>query len=267
MSKTEETQVCNPVECAGALFQVLYLLQLIARPGMNTSIAATNTLRPNLPAKGSLVPLPRVLSGRGVPPQRPVPPIPVLPHGWVGTPLQFGGNWYASAAEAAIHALQIVLAVLPDSAKAADDPAWRDFPWERVLKSEPCLIVFRAGSLDDLTDQAEELLAAVKGEYLSYAKERAAGAGDGNASRKPKAKRHYTQKPLTKPQFAAMDAYVRCGQNVGAVAAELGISRSAAYNRLQAALKKTGQKPLSTRAAKSVRAHAMPTDKRGQISI
>jgi DNA-binding NarL/FixJ family response regulator len=85
--------------------------------------------------------------------------------------------------------------------------------------------------------------------------------------RKPRARRRVTSKPLTKAQADAMAAYMRCGRNVGAVAAELKISRGAANDRINAALQKTGQKPPLKRAAKSVRAAALPTDNRGQYTV
>ncbi len=72
-----------------------------------------------------------------------------------------------------------------------------------------------------------------------------------------RAKRRLTRKPLTKPQTDALEVYIRCNRNVGATAVELGISRPATYDRINAALKKTGGKPLASRAGKSVRAHAM----------
>ncbi|MGC8541352.1 MAG: hypothetical protein ACP5QA_12080 [Phycisphaerae bacterium] len=85
--------------------------------------------------------------------------------------------------------------------------------------------------------------------------------------RKPRARRRCTPRPLTRPQTDAMASYMRCNRNVGAAAAELGISRAAAYDRISAALKKTGEKPLAKRAAKSVRAQALPTDSRGQCAV
>ncbi len=89
----------------------------------------------------------------------------------------------------------------------------------------------------------------------------------GPVGRKPRAKRRVTSKPLTKAQTEAMAAYMGCGQNVGAVAAELKISRGAAYDRINAALQKTGQKPLPKRAARSVRAIALRADNRGQYTV
>ena len=177
-------QVCDPAECAAALFRLLFLLRIV-KPSENLAIAAPNTLRPNLLRLRSLVPPPRVRAGPGMPynPAQDAP-IPVPPEGWVGTRFQFGGRWYASAAEAAIGGLQALLAILPDPARAANDPEWRDYPWDRLLTSEP-FPMFDGGGLTELVSQADELCAAVGNEYDATRRE--------SAVREPKG----ADKPIT----------------------------------------------------------------------
>ena len=91
------------------------------------------------------------------------------------------------------------------------------------------------------------------------------GSGKKRAgTRKTKAKRFKTTRPLTNAQSQAFAEYCRF-KNVAIVAKELGISRSAAHDRIKAALEKTGQAP--DRATRSVRAKALPTDSRGQATV
>lgn len=163
----ENAMVCDPVACAEALRKILYLLRLAARPGSDIAAAAINMLHGNLPRRGTLVPEMRVRNRPG-----PVPPIPIQPDGWVGTPIRFGGNRAPSAAFAAIWGLQQIVLVLPDAALPKDDAAWQDYPWVRILRTDPFL-AFDRGSLADLYEQAEDLLVAVQSE----ATQRAVAAG------------------------------------------------------------------------------------------
>ncbi len=149
----ENAMVCDPVACAEKLNQLLYLLRLVTQPGMDIPAAAMNMLRPNMPQRGELVPMPRVLNA---PNSR--LPIPVLPDSWVGQRFYFCGCWYGSAAVAAVYGLQLLLVVLPDT---KNDSAWGSFPWERL--QEILFIHFKV-SLNDLRIQLEELCAAVQNE-------------------------------------------------------------------------------------------------------
>ena len=98
--------------------------------------------------------------------------------------------------------------------------------------------------------------------YLAAAIEQAMVEAPGK--RKSKAKHFRTTRPLTTAQSQALTIYFRCN-SVAIVAEVLGISRSAAYDRVKAAMEKTGQNP--ERATRSVRAKALPTDSRGQPTI
>lgn len=159
----ENAMVCDPVACAEALRKIFYLLRLAARPGSDIAAAAINMLHGNLPRRGTLVPEMRVRNRPG-----PVPPIPIQPDGWVGTPIRFGGNRAPSAAFAAIWGLQKIVLVLPDAALPKDDAAWQDYPWVRILRTDPFL-AFDRGSLADLYEQAEDLLVAVQSEATQRA--------------------------------------------------------------------------------------------------
>ena len=153
----ENAMVCDPVACAEMLCKLFYLLKLAALTGVDTAVAAPKLIHGTLRQSVELTPPPRDLNST-----KPAPKNPVLPDSWVGSAFCFGGCWYANAGEAAIHNLQLLVFVLPDT---KDDRAWDSFPWERV---GTILATHFKADLDNLYEQTKELAARVKSEHDAY---------------------------------------------------------------------------------------------------
>ena len=179
--ETPPVQVCDPVECAGALCNILGILHFMM---LTKSLVATRDQHDYLSQMRAVAGMP--CRSRAWP-----EPVPVPPEDWVGTPFTLWGEPYSSAGKAAIIALQKVLTLLPDPAEPVDDPKWRDYPWDKLLAHLHIFYPEGDGSLADLAKEAKRLKAAVENEWEATRREQAKACA--SAVREPQG----ADKPIT----------------------------------------------------------------------